>query len=360
MAGHLAIMGFPVNLYNRGKKRIFSLSMIKRLRVRGKVEGYGKLKMVTTDAGEAVTGTDVLMVVTPATAHRFIAEACAPHLQNGQIIVLNPGRTFGALEFRQVLKEKGCSADVIIAEAETLLYASRASAFGEVRIYGIKKEVPVASIGAHNIPKVVDTLREAFPQFVPGDDIFKTSLNNIGSIFHPAITILNTGWVENSSDLKFLGIRLPGLKTPRFRFYVDGCSPSVAAVLEKLDEERVAVAAALGMRAMSAKDWFYFSYGGKKNSLYEMIHSNPAYQRILSPGSLNSRYISEDVPCSLVPIASVGEMLGVPTPAIKSVIYLASAIHKKDYWKEGRTVEKLGIAGMTVKELRAYAIGEDV
>ncbi|OIN97396.1 NADP transhydrogenase subunit alpha [Candidatus Desantisbacteria bacterium CG1_02_38_46] len=358
MAGHLAIMGFPVNLYNRSKKRLLSVLIQKGIKVSGEIEGFGRVGLITTDVKEAIKDAKVLMVVTPATAHRLIAEICTPYLQNGQVIVLNPGRTFGAIEFKQVLKEKECQADVIVAEAETLLYTSRANILGEVKIFAIKKEVPVASINSHLIPKVIEVLKEAFPQFIPGDDVFKTSLNNIGSIFHPAITILNAGWIENTSSFSLLGLQLPRLKVPRFRFYVDGCSPGVSLVLEKIDEERVAVAAALGLRAMSAKDWFYFSYGGKKDSLYEMIHTNSAYQKITAPNSLNNRYITEDIPFSLVPIASVGEMLGVPTPIISSLINIACAMHNCDYWKDGRNVEKLGIKGMGVKELRRFAIGE--
>jgi glycerol-3-phosphate dehydrogenase len=48
-----------------------------------------------------------------------------------------------------------------------------------------------------------------------------------------------------------------------------------------------------------------------------------------------------DIPMSLVPMASLGEMLGVPTPTIKSLIHLASVIHGRDYWAEGRTAERL-------------------
>jgi opine dehydrogenase len=52
-------------------------------------------------------------------------------------------------------------------------------------------------------------------------------------------------------------------------------------------------------------------------------------------------------------------MLGVATPIIKSVVDLSSALVGIDFWKEGRTVEKLGIKGMTVRELRRLAIGEE-
>jgi opine dehydrogenase len=70
------------------------------------------------------------------------------------------------------------------------------------------------------------------------------------------------------------------------------------------------------------------------------------------------RYIQEDVPASLVPIASIGKMLGIETPIINSIITIASAINGCDYWAEGRTVERLGIQNMNLRDLRLFAIGE--
>ncbi|RKY02080.1 hypothetical protein DRP77_08505, partial [Candidatus Poribacteria bacterium] len=62
------------------------------------------------------------------------------------------------------------------------------------------------------------------------------------------------------------------------------------------------------------------------------------------------------VPTSLVPIASIGEMLGIPTPTIKSIIHLASVALGVDYWEQGRTVGKLGIKGLSVREIRRLAL----
>lgn len=59
---------------------------------------------------------------------------------------------------------------------------------------------------------------------------------------------------------------------------------------------------------------------------------------------------------SLVPIASLGEMLGVPCPAIRSIITLAELMHERDYWADGRTVESMGIAGMSVKQIRRVVL----
>lgn len=51
-------------------------------------------------------GAKIIMVVTPAAGHQDIAQRLSPYLEEGQIIVLNPGRTGGALEVRQVSEKQ--------------------------------------------------------------------------------------------------------------------------------------------------------------------------------------------------------------------------------------------------------------
>lgn len=343
MAGHLALMGCRVNLFNRGEERLWGVRNSGTIELTGEVHGFGEISIATTSMKEAIEGVELIMVVVPANGHRWLAEQMAPYLADGQVIVLHPGRTFGAIEFRQVLRKNGCKADVIISEAQTFIYASRATGPSQVHIFRIKHSIPVASIRAHLIPDVIRKLRRFYPQFVPGDNVFKTSLENIGSVFHPAITILNTGWIEHDVD---------------FQFYHEGATPSVTRVLEKIDEERVSVAEALGIRAITARQWLYMAYSADGETLFDAMRKNVGYRGILAPRSLKVRYLEEDIPFSLVPIASVGRMLNVPTPTIDSIIHIGSAIGGIDYYENGRTVENLGIAGMSVRELRLLAIGE--
>lgn len=129
MAADLAIRGHAVRLYNRTYENIQTIA------ARGGIEleletgsqELGPIHTVTDDMARALDGAHLIMVVVPASGHRDIAEACAPHLVDGQIVVLNPGRTGGALEFRHVLAEAGCTAEIIIAETETFLFADRKS-----------------------------------------------------------------------------------------------------------------------------------------------------------------------------------------------------------------------------------------
>ncbi len=345
MAGHLAMMGYTVNLYNRGEERIWGVETRGGIQVESDfgLEGFGKIALATTDIGKAVEDADIIMIVLPATAHRGIAGDIAPFLREGQIVVLNPGRTFGALEFKQVLASEGVDEAVLVAEAQTFIYASRATGPGQVKIFRIKNSIPIASIRAHLIPEVLKKLRIVYPQFVAGDNIFKTSLDNIGAVFHPTLCVLNAGWIEDDSE---------------FQFYMQGASRSVCRVLEAVDRERTQVAEALGIRALTAREWLFLAYNAAGEDLYEAMKANAGYRGIMAPISLNVRYITEDIPTSLVPIASVGQKFGVETPTINSIIKMASILTETDYWQTGRTVTSLGIKDMTLRELWLLAIGE--
>ena len=345
MAAHLALMGFRVVLYNRTPENVAAI------KARGGIEltsyesgphGFGLFALVTSDMGEALEQAEIIMVVVPATGHADIARAAAPHLRDGQIVVLNPGRTGGALEFVHVLGKCGCQADVTVAEAETLIYASRSDGPAQARIFGIKEAVPLAALPATRTPRVLEALASAFPLFIDGTSVLHTGLNNMGAIFHPALTLLNAGRIESTGG--------------EFQFYIDGVTPSVARVLEVLDRERVTVAAALGIRARTGLEWLKMAYDAAGANLYEAIHNQPGYRGIKAPPTLNHRYITEDVPMSLVPIAALGQRYGVQVQGMDSIIHQACIVHHTDYWRRGRTLDKLGIEQLSVNEVMRYAM----
>jgi len=345
MAADLALMGFPVTLYNRTEAHVAVIKArggIELTSYEGGPHGFGKLACVTSDLEEALAEADVIMVVLPSTAHASIAKAAAPYLKDGQIVVLNPGRTCGALEFLQTLRQNGCMKDVIVSEAETLIYASRSEGPALARIFRIKESVPLAALPATCTEHVLSVLHQAYPQFIDGISVLHTGLNNMGAIFHPALTLLNAGWIEATHG--------------DYQFYIDGVTPSVSRVLEALDRERVTVAAALGIRARSALEWLKLAYDADGATLNEAIHNQPGYYGIQAPPTLNHRYITEDVPMSLVPIASLGARFGVSVRAMDSIIRLACIVHQTDYWRRGRTTTKLGIDNWSVSELTRYVM----
>jgi opine dehydrogenase len=343
MAAHLALMGMNVALWNRTFEHI---SVIKQ---RGGIElesaeggphGFGKLSLVTSDMEQAIGHAQVIMVVLPSSAHADIAKAAARYLKDRQIITLHPGRTLGALEFAKVIRDNGCATDITVAEAETFIYASRADGPAQARIFRIKEAVPLAALPSCRNDLVLKAIRCAYPQFIDGVDVLHTGLNNMGAIFHPALTLLNAGWIEHTHG--------------DYQFYIDGVTPSVARVLEVLDRERATVASSIGIRARTSLEWLKLAYNTEGIDLYESIQNQLGYFGIKAPATLNHRYIFEDVPMSLVPIASLGIRYGVSVLGMESMIRLGSIIHRTDYWRRGRTVERLGLAQWSVSELTRY------
>lgn len=339
LAAHLALKGFEVNLYNRTYSNILPIAKLKGIEIEGEVNGFGRLGVVSDNISEIIEGADIIMVVVPAFAHGSIAERCAPYLKDGQIVILNPGRTCGALEFLNVIRERGNWNDVTIAEAQTFIYASRGMGPAAVKIFRIKQAIPVAAIPATKTDAVVAKLNMAFPEFISATSIIETSFNNMGAVFHPAITILNASRIEAT-----LG---------NFQFYIEGVTQSVARVLEAVDDERVKVASKLRCKnVVTAIEWLSMAYNVTEDNLLDAIHSNPGYVGIMAPRTTNVRYITEDVPMSLVPIAEFGKAIDIKTRVIDSLIDLANSIFKKDFRQSGRNLSKLGLDNMNLQDMR--------
>lgn len=336
------MMGFRVRLWNRSPERIEHVAERGGVDLEGVIQGFGTIELATTDMAEAIKRADIIMVVIPAMGHRYVAEKCAPFLTERQMVILNPGRTFGAIEFIHVLREKKVKRFPLVAETQTFIYVSRHTDLARARIMQIKNSVPLAAIPAHRTPEVLSAVRKAFPQFVAASNVLETSLDNIGAIFHPTLTLLNAARIESTHG--------------DFEYYLEGISPSTAKVLERADSERVAVGTALGIHLHTAREWLYLAYDSPGRTLYDAIQATPGYKGVRAPTTLTHRYILEDVPMSIVPMVSVGKLLGVSTPTLEALVHLASTMHSRDFWAEGRTVDKLGLAGRTVEEIRTFAL----
>ena len=200
--------------------------------------------------------------------------------------------------------------------------------------------MPLAALPATANQKVLEAVHTVYPQYISGGNVLKTGLNNMGAVFHPTIALLNAGWIETTHG--------------DFQFYIDGVSPSVARLLEAVDRERCTVASSLGIRARTGLEWLAMAYDARGTDLFEAIHNQTGYYGIKAPATLQHRYIFEEVPMSLVPIAALGQRYGVSVRAIDAIIRLACIVHNTDYWRKGRTLDRLGIADLSVEELTRY------
>jgi len=55
-----------------------------------------------------------------------------------------------------------------------------------------------------------------------------------------------------------------------------------------------------------------------------------------------------------VPWAAIAEILGVPMPLTNGFIDIINVVHERDWRKEGRSAEDLGIVGLNKEQLLKY------
>jgi opine dehydrogenase len=336
MAIILKNKGFLVNLMDKDQAKVEALKKCDVLKATGKTEATAKPDLITGDTVEAITGTDIIMVCTTTDAHAEVAEAIAKDVKADQIVILNPGHVGGVLNFKTALKNAGCAADPVVCEAADMMFACRTMEIGHTFHSGVKAKIKLASIPSENAAKVAELLKDVFPCYVPCESVLITGLSGGSGMLHSIPCVMNMNKIELKQN---------------FDYYIEGLTPGICRIIEKADAERIAVTRALGLEIEPLLPHLKNVYHLEPDNLYDAIQSCEPYKGIKSPMNTNHRFMQEDTLCDLVPTASLGKMLGIPTPTIDMIIELESIMLNKDFVKEGRTVEKLGLAGKTKEEI---------
>jgi len=307
--------------------------------------GFARFAALTTDVGEALRANRLALLSVPAYGHAAWARACAPHLGESHAIVLLPG-TLGSLEFRRIVGPTRA----LVAETDTAPYVCRRIAPDRAHIWGVVSALGVAAIPARRSAEAIESLapiftrdgREGSPATLRAyPDVLACGLNAMNPVVHGVGVLLNAGRIERSRG--------------EFYFYEEGVTPAVARAIEAVDRERRAVAAALGYDLPSAAEAFHEAGFGPAGDLWAAINGSRMLTALRAPGALDHRWLTEDVPYGLAAWALLGERVGIPTPVIRSVVTLAGALLGRDFWREARTPERLGLIGGDAPALRALA-----
>lgn len=339
IAGYLAMQGYETSLYDKDVNKIEELKLKGGIELTNRIVGFGKINNITADIGEAVKGADIVMVTTVANAHSAIAKSIAPFVEDGMTIILNPGRTCGALVFNQTLRIEGCAKRYYLGEAQTLVYACRIIENGKVNIIGIKDEVLIAGLPASDTDHILSTVKTIYPCFVRAENVLRTSLENIGAMFHPCVCLFNAATIERQNE---------------FWFYRD-MTEQVARFIEKFDAERLAVGKAYGIDLLNVTEWIKFAYKETQgNTLCERMKNNPAYHDIKAPGTIFTRQLTEDIPTGVLPIMELGKTAGVDVHLHESMLNIIESLLGMDLHSDGRSLKNLGFENMNKADILNY------
>ena len=310
---------------------------------------------VTADLEYMVTNSDMVIIPLPSIFHEeAVMQMSEAGIWRKRIpIILSPSRSVASPYMWKILGER-----YPIICFSTCPYSCKAPK-PEVSLIKRRKRTFVASLEGDVNKKHMDMLRELFPQAALTTVPALTSLNNIGGVFHCATYMLNINEIERRKEAGEI-----------FSFYMDGIAarPEVGVVLEQIDQVRLQIAHALGIRTfglkgnarediwrkltnglraleeesagdidilrrirkeftefldncvISAQHWLDLTYGvirKEGESLSEAIGRTPTYQKNSVP---QLRYVTEDIPTGLVVFEALANMLGIDaTPCTKII-----------------------------------------
>jgi len=337
----LTLAGHEVVLWNRSSATLAPFEAAGGVEYEGVLgEGRAVPRSITADLGEAMRGVDVAVMTLPTFSHAPVARALG---EGGwpadRPIVLNPGHTGGALEFAHAFRSTGRPVPPI-AEFSTLTYVARKYRPERVTVSGRAKHVRAAALpgGA----AALDIGCRLFPGALPVRDVLAADLSNANLVLHPPGAILGAAWVEATRG--------------DFTFYVQGMTPGVARTMQRLDDERLAVAAAFGHRLPSLVEEMQ-SIGTVEATVTDVrdlvaaIAGGTANARIKAPDSLEHRYYREDFGHGVLPFLELAAIAGVETPVAAALYTLAEALVGIDFRASGRTATSMGIAGLSRHDL---------
>jgi opine dehydrogenase len=335
------LRGYEVRLCGRSE------STVEPIRRRGGIEyegvlgeGFVPVRLVTRDHAEAMRHADAVMIMAPAQAHESIAGQVAPHLAPGQILFAAPGQTLTLIP--STLRRHGHVRPVACV-ASTLPYICRKTSPDHVRISRVSAKLRFAAFPASHTAELHEKLKPLLTALSPVPTVLDTLFPYTNAIHHPPAMLLNIGRIESTGG--------------DYCHYYEGITPSVGALIDRLDEERLAIAAAYDCRIEKISEHFFqMGYtdanGRAGGNAYSVFHHSEPNRWIKAPSTIDHRFLNEDIPFGLVPFSELGRLAGVPTPVSDAVILLASAITGKPYRELGLNLVKMGIEGMSAREVR--------
>lgn len=343
-AGHLGLKGHSVRLFSFYDHELAPVRDAGGIRLEGEVQGFARVDRVTGSIDAAVEGAELILVILPALGHRTIASLLVSCLREGQVLLLSPGRTGGALEVFQTFRRYHLRPEIVLGECQTFLYATESRGPARVEVMKVKNRVRAAALPAAENGRLFEVIQKVYPEYALATNVLETSLNNVGAVVHPAPMLLNSGLLERAARGEDL------------RYYRDVITRFVCdEVMEKIDREKSEVARAFGVPVLDALAWYEECYGLSGASLYEVLQKNVYYTGFSAPTHvLGYHHVLDEVPNSLVPIASFGRAVGVSTPMIEAIVNLAGAALTCDFWAEGRTPDRLGVAGKTPEQILEF------
>jgi opine dehydrogenase len=292
---------------------------------------------VAASARDLVRGADVVLIAVPVNGHKAVIDAMVPDLSSGQTVIVSSMASLSALYLFERARE--CRADVTVASLGTTALTARRTGDAQVRIMTRRSELGLSCLPLGRRADALDVARALFGDvFVPETNCLASTLVNINPVAHGPLALFNWTRIERAENW------------PQYHYM----TPRVAAVIERLDSERIALARAFGLQVRNIEAHFGKSFCTQATVLAEIAAELHA-KRGGPPGptDIDTRFLAEDVPYGLVFNLALAECAGVAMPATRTIVEMASLVTGQHFTSQNDLLAPLSIASTTRDQLLA-------
>lgn len=301
----------------------------------------GRPQIITDDPSQAIPGSQLIIFVLPAFAHKDLLLKMAPYLDQESIVGAMPSRSGFEFMSRSIIKPP-----VGIFGLQTLPWACRIREYGkQVEVLGTKNQVSAAADPSQKAHDIFETLELLLGlEIIPTPNMLTISLGNVGQIVHPGIMYgLFRQWNGKPFPAEEIPLFYQGV-TGEISGILDGLSREVISVKETIEEK-----CALDLSGVvSLQEWLLTSYQDSiedKTSLQSSFNTNKGYKGLKAPvrtvgegkyiPDFASRYLTEDVPYGLIVTRALAQLARISVPVMDEVITAVSRWMGREYLSKG-------------------------
>ena len=294
---------------------------------------------VAHSARELADDNDVLVIALPVFGHKTVMDALAPHIRNGQHVVISSHASMGATYLSQILAERSVQAP--ITAWGTTMVTGRRQDGPTVQVNTVRSRVDMCTVPDTSTTKALELCELLFgDRFQQRDGLLAISLSNLNPQNHLAIALGNITRME------------------RGEVWSQGqnVTPKVGRLIEQLDLERLAIAEALELKVKTVFEHFHLSFHVPVASISEMnIQMHAQGNGGTGPATADSRYVTEDVPYGLELTAVLGRLANRPAKLHESGIAIFSAMYGREFAKENALLTALELDRFNLSDLQQAA-----
>lgn len=270
---------------------------------------------------DALAGAEAALLAVPAYAHPALLPAIASAAPAGLVLLISPAAALSPLAYDALRAAASSPAPVGAASPPAPVGAfspapvgamattpctARRVAPDRVRIPALRAAVDIAAVPAAAAPRIAALAEALFGHACPiAPDVLQPALANANPIIHAALALANVTRIERAEAW------------PQYELMTDAACRLMAA----LEAERDSLAAAFGLRVPSLAEALHRASGVALAPLPAMGAAIAAAGRAVNgPATMQTRYVTEDVPFGLAFYLWLGARRGIAMPATEAVV----------------------------------------